>query len=237
MRGGYESFFCEFEAPVELTRGFWIGKYEVTQAQWEEVMGTKPWAGKSFLEDIGRSKEGPNFPAVYMKWDEATEFCAKLTEREQKAGRLRHREAYVLPTEAQWEYACRAGTKTLFSFGDDVRQLGDYAWFGAYYRGNAAQEPWAHEVGQKKPNPWGLYDMHGNLHEWCSDYYEDKVAGGKDPNGPESGARRVFKGGSYYGEASACRSTMRGGWPPLPDWETTAWHDVGFRVAIVTIPD
>jgi formylglycine-generating enzyme required for sulfatase activity len=234
MDGDYESYFSEFQVPVTLTRGFWIGKTEVTQAQWEQIMSTKPWVGRSFSEDVGRSKEGPNFPAVYMKWEEATEFCTKLTEAERAAGRIKANEAYVLPTEAQWEYACRAGTTTRFSFGDDLEQLDNYAWFGAYYNGNTKNEPYAHEVGLKQPNPWGLHDMHGNLYEWCSDYYEDKVVGGKDPRGPKKGSSsRSVRGGSFYGEAINCRSTMRLGWP-WPDAESSGWHDIGFRVALVT---
>ncbi len=166
------------EAPVQvtLTKGFWLGQTEVTQSQWTAVMGaaSKPWSGKEYV------KEGPTFPASYISHgvntdgtieaDSATAFCEKLTEIERKAGRLPTGWKYSLPTEAQWEYACRAGTKTKYSFGDDESQLDEYAWWGGRTgNGNAKTEQYAHTVATKKPNPWGLSDMHGNLWEWCQD--------------------------------------------------------------------
>ena len=123
---------------------------------------TKPWSGKPFIETIGGAKEGPDYPVVWLSWEEAVEFCNRFTEAERKAKRLGDDESYVLPTEAQWEYACRAGTTTHFSFGDDIGELSKYAWWCAVYRGNANGEPHAHRVGTKLPNAWGLHDMHGN---------------------------------------------------------------------------
>ena len=143
-------------------------------------MGTEPWWGK----------EGPNYPATYVSWNDAVAYCKKLSEKEGKT--------YRLPTEAEWEYACRAGTKTAWSFGNDEKVLGDYAW----YEENADDigEEYAHQVGLKKPNAFGLYDTHGNVFEWCHDYYEEdyyQQSPTNDPQGPESGSFRVLRGGSW----------------------------------------
>jgi len=128
-----------------------------------------------------------------------------------------------LPTEAQWEYACRAGTATRFSFGDDESALADYGWFG----GNVGGEQYAHGVGQKRANPWGLYDMHGNVGEWCRDWYEATLSGGNDPERSVGGSSRVLRGGGWVGPARHCRSAIRGKRPP-------ANRDpyLGFRVAL-----
>ena len=142
------------QVEVTITRGFWVGQFELTQGLWESLMGTTPWKGKDGVQ------EGDDFPATFVNWDDAVQFCDSLTDRERKAGRLAKGWAYVLPTEAQWEYACRAGTTTRFSFGDDALELGDYAWFGRFYGEDGKQaildELYAHEVGLKKPNPRGL---------------------------------------------------------------------------------
>ncbi len=210
----------EHQVQVTLTRGFWLGQHEVTQAEWQRLMQTAPWSGKDSV------KEGDNYPATYVSWDDAVKFCEKLTESERSAGRLPEGWKYTLPTEAQWEYACRAGTKTQFSFGDNGSDLGDYAWFdeNAWYAG----EKYAHVVGQKKTNPWGLSDMHGNVWEWCSDYYAEKLAGGTDPLGPLTGSDRVSRGGSWYDNAGCCRSAFRFRYPPrgLSSY-------LGFRLAAV----
>ncbi len=131
---------------VFLKKGYWLGKFEVTQFEWKQVMQTEPWKGQKF------TKEGADYPATFVSWDDATDFCSKLTEQERQAGRLSNDWAYMLPTEAQWERACRARTETRFSFGDDQSKLGEYAWYGV----NAfdAGEQYAHRVGQKKANPW-----------------------------------------------------------------------------------
>ena len=206
----------EAQVSVTLTKPFELGKTEVTQGQWKEVMGTEPWSG----EDVELAKD---CPATFVSWNDATKFCQKLTEIERKSGTLKADEEYRLPTEAQWEYACRAGTTTTYSFGDDEKQFGDYAWF----RGNAmnAGEEYAHKVGWKKPNPWGLHDMHGNVWEWCSDWYDGKLAGGIDPVGPNAGSYyRVLRGGNWDLYASYCRSAIRDGSP------TYRGTDVGFRI-------
>ena len=177
----------EHQHEVTISKAFYMQTTEVTQGQWKAVMGTEPWKGQEFSKYV---KEGPDYPAVYVSWDDAVAYCKKLSEKEGKT--------YRLPTEAQWEYACRAGTETAWSFGNDEKALGDYAW----YEENAfsAGEQYAHQVGLKKPNAFGLYDMHGNVWEWCHDYYgEDyyQQSPEKDPTGPASGSSRVLRGGSW----------------------------------------
>ena len=204
---------------VTLTKPFGLGKYEVTQGQWKSVMGTEPWDTKEFV------KADKDCPATYVSWDDATDFCKKLTEVEHKAGKLKADEEYRLPTEAQWEYACRAGTTTTYSFGDDESKFGEYAWFD----GNALKvgEKYAHEVGLKKPNPWGLHDMHGNVIEWCSDWYDGKLAGGIDPVGPNAGSYRVLRGGNWFVSSPYCRPAFRN--DGYPAYRYSRYF--GFRVA------
>jgi sulfatase modifying factor 1 len=187
----------EHQHQVTITKPFYMQTTEVTQGQWKEVMGTEPWKGEQYV------KEGPNYAASRVSWDDAVAYCKKLSEKEGKT--------YRLPTEAEWEYACRAGTQTTWSFGDDEKKLGDYAWYG----GNCGDfgEDIPHQVGLKKPNAFGLYDMHGNVSEWCYDYFgEDyyKQSSEKDPTGPTSGSFRVLRGGSFYFTSRASRSALRG---------------------------
>jgi formylglycine-generating enzyme required for sulfatase activity len=210
------------QVPVTLTQGFWLGRYEVTQLEWQTLMHTTPWQGK---ENV---KEGDDYPVTFVSWDEAQKFCAKLTETERQAGRLPAGWKYMLPTEAQWEYACRAGTTTRYSFGDKVAELGNYAWFVDNAANGGAGNP--HYVGKKKPNPWGLSDMHGNVWEWCLDGYLERLPGGLDPLGPPTNPRRVYRGGCWHYPGSLCLSTTR------------AWGDpdnrgsgLGFRVALVAV--
>jgi len=209
----------ENQVSVTLTKPFRLGKTEVTQVQWKEVMGTEPWKGLELL------KAHNYCPATYVSWDHATEFCEKLTEIERKAGKLKANEEYRLPTEAQWEYACRAGTTTTYSFGDDVSKLGEYGWFG----GNDG-EMYAHKVGMKKPNFWGLHDMHGNVREWCSDWYGEKLSSGVDPVGPNAGSDRVIRGGGWGNGASDCRSASRLYLSP-----SRRYYDHGFRIVRVLL--
>ena len=213
----------EAQVSVTLTKPFGLGKTEVTQGQWKEVMGSEPWDGRG-LGTQGAVKADKDCPATFVSWDDATEFCKKLTTIERQAGKLKANEKYRLPTEAEWEYACRAGTTTAFSFGDDESKLGEYAWFD----GNAgdAGEEYAHKVGLKKPNPWGLRDMHGNAYEWCSDRYDSEPAGGIDPVGPNGGSDRVYRGGGYWYESVSCRSAYRFFIVP-----SNRGRSVGFRVA------
>ena len=206
------------QVAVTLTKSFGFGKTEVTQGQWKSVMGTEPWKGKDFVQ------ADKDCPAIYVQWNDATEFCQKLTATEHKNGKLPEAKSYRLPTEAEWEYACRAGTETAFSFGDDESKLGEYGWFN----GNTSKvnEPYAHSVGLKKPNPWGLYDMHGNVFEWCSDWYDGKLLGGTDPVGPNGGSSRVNRGSGWRGYPGYYRSAYRYNDNPL-----SRSYDLGFRVA------
>ncbi len=160
------------------------------------VMGTEPWKGNSIV------KEGPNYAATHVIWDDAVAYCKKLSEKERKT--------YRLPTEAEWEYACRAGTTTPWSFGNDKAALGDYAW---YYENTTNSGPnYEREVGLKKPNVLGLYDMHGNVYEWCHDefgwgYYQQSPT--NDSQGPARGSSRVLRGGSWDFNTRNSRSAYR----------------------------
>ena len=163
------------QVDVTLTQGYWLGKYVVTQSEWERAMGTKPWSGQEYVKD------GSHYPATCVDWDDAMAYLQKLSEQSQQAGRLPEGWDYRLPTEAQWEYACRAGTTTAYYFGNDAGQLSEYAWHDQ----NAlkAGEEFAHVVGEKRANGWGQHDMYGNVWEWCQDWYTKKLAGGVDPRG------------------------------------------------------
>jgi formylglycine-generating enzyme required for sulfatase activity len=209
-----QSYGEEDETPhqVTLTKPFSIGVFLVTNAQWKHVMGTVPSHGQ---EDKG--------PVEQVSWDNAVEFCAKLSAlpAERKAGRV-----YRLPTEAEWEYACRAGATTNYSFGDDESWLGYHGWFD----GNSENQ--THAVGQKQPNPWGLYDMHGNVWEWCADWYGSYPGGSvTDPRGPNSGSDRVNRGGSWSSNALNCRSAFR-----FRDSPGSRYIILGFRLALSSVP-
>ncbi|MFN7869957.1 MAG: SUMF1/EgtB/PvdO family nonheme iron enzyme [Planctomyces sp.] len=202
----------ETQHQVTLSKPFYMGRTEVTQGQWKKVMGTEPWKGEDYVQ------EGDDYPAVYISWDDAVAFCKKLSEKEGKT--------YRLPTEAEWEYACRGGTKTAFSFGDDEADLGKYAWFD----GNAwdINEKYAHRVAQKLPNPFGLHDMHGNVWEWCSDWkgaYPSTPL--RDPQGPDSGSFRVLRGGSWSLEPYFVRCASR--YSLSPEYRS---DDIGFRLVL-----
>ncbi|NQV28627.1 MAG: SUMF1/EgtB/PvdO family nonheme iron enzyme, partial [Rhodopirellula sp.] len=209
---------------VTLTNPFRFGVHEVTQGQWKAVMGgSEPWKGQQGVI------EGDNVAATYVSWPDAVAFCGRLTDRERAAGKLRDGWEYRLPTEAEWEYACRAGTTTPYSFGDESL-LGEYAWYDANTKD--AGEAYAHTVGLKKPNPWGLYDIHGNAREWCFDWRGDALPGGTDPPGPTEGSYRVDRGGSWSGPAEYCRSARRFGGDP-----SHRYFILGFRVALSPIRD
>ena len=201
---------------VVISEPFHLGKTEVTQSQFRKVMGTEPWINE------GNVKLGDDYPAV-VRWQDATDFCEKLTAIERGSGAIKADEEYRLPTEAEWEYACRAGETAPFASGEDEKHLGDYAWFEENARSRG--EHYAHKVGTKKPNAWGLHDMHGNVPEWCSDY-SAMLTGGVDPAGPESGTRRVFRGGGWWCSAADCKSESRGFVPSYLDVRL-----LGFRAA------
>ena len=203
-----------FERPlheVTLSRGVWMGQYEVTQGQWASVMGTRPWVDRSYV------KEGESYPAVYISWYDAQELVDRLNEA---AGA----DVYRLPTEAEWEYACRAGTTTRWSFGDDEAALADHAWY--YDNGWGAGLRFARLVGTKLANPSGLYDMHGNVFEWVQDWFGPYPSTPQvDPQGPETGSKRVRRGGHFGNFARATTSAHRG-----YDLPTVRYSDIGVRL-------
>ncbi|HBJ36770.1 MAG TPA: hypothetical protein DDZ51_18850 [Planctomycetaceae bacterium] len=200
---------------VTLTKPYHLGTTEVTQGQWESVMGTTLWKGQMYVQ------EGSNNAATYVSWDDAVEFCRRLSAKE---GRT-----YRLPTEAEWEYACRAGKTTAYSFGDDAAQLSEYGWWGGIDgNGNSQAEQYAHAVGLKRANAFGLYDMHGNVWEWCSDWYGDYPASAQvDPLGAAPGSERVFRGGGWDHNVWGCRSAFR-------MWSAPGYRSfyLGFRLAL-----
>jgi formylglycine-generating enzyme required for sulfatase activity len=172
---------------VTIRKPFYIGKYEVTQEQWQAVMGANPSRFK-----------GPRNPVESVSWDGCQGFVKKLSE---KTGRK-----FSLPSEAEWEYACRAGTTTRFCFGDEEAGLAEYGW----HYGNSDRS--THPVGQKKPNAWGLFDMHGNVLEWCEDAWHESYVGAPADGSPwieGLGRDRVLRGGAWYGDPTSCRSADR----------------------------
>ncbi len=212
----------EDQVSVTLTRGFWLGQTEVAQGQWKAVMGTEPWKGQRNM------REGANYAASYLSWTDAMAFCKKLTESERRAVRLPADWEYTLPTEAQWEYACRVGTTTPYHFGTNDAALTQYGWYDK--NADFANEKYAHEVGLKRANPWNLHDMHGNVWEWCRDWYADQLPGGTDPEATQTATYRVLRGGSWSRAAGGCRSARRG--RLTPDYR---YDDLGFRIALVPV--
>ena len=199
-----ETFRDSDEGPqhtVTISNGFYLQTTEVTQAQWQAVMRNNPSYSK-----------GDDLPVENVSWNDAQRFIKKLNEKEGT-------DAYRLPTEAEWEYACRAGTSSVYHWGEDMDD--SYCW----YASNASDK--THPVGQKLPNRCGLYDMSGNVWEWCQDWwggYSPKPI--SDPQGPSSGTRRVLRGGGWNGFPQNCRSANR-----LTGLPNTTGPDFGFRVA------
>lgn len=209
-----DRFKGEVQHEVTISKPFYLGVTHVTVAQYAQ-----------FVKDTGRKHEEPSFkqagdhPVVKVNWDDAQAFCQWLSKQTDKT--------VVLPTEAQWEFACRAGTKTRFSFGDKDINLGDYSWYVV----NSAKR--THPVGQKKPNAWGLFDMHGNAWQWCADFYGPYAAADKtDPTGPKEGNIRVARGGSWIAEPPACRSAFR-----CRNFPNNRAGEFGLRVAVATSTD
>jgi len=188
---------------VTISKPFYMAKYQVTQAQWQAVMGNSPSHFK-----------GDDLPVEQVSWEDCQEFVKKLN-------KMQKIEAFRLPTEAEWEYACRAGSTAAYCYGDNPDSLGDYAWYGKNSDGTT------HQVGRKKPNAWGLYDMHGNVWEWCADWYGDYPSGAvTDPTGPKHDHSRVLRGGSFNSPMSYVRCSYRTVLVP-----TNRYNSDGFRLA------
>jgi formylglycine-generating enzyme required for sulfatase activity len=223
---------------VTLTKPFYLGKYPVTQEQYAKlsrqqngrvIIGDKPsyfQVGKNGEGKLGDIKDTSRFPVETVSWDEADAFCNTLTDKHggQAPATLRQQKyRFALPTEAQWEYACRAGTSTVCYFGNDAKDLGEYAWFTENSGGRT------HQVGTRKPNAWGLYDMHGNVWQWCQDYYNENYYANrdiKDPLNIINGSGRVLRGGSWSINAGRCRAAYRYGIAPALRNDI-----IGFRVS------
>ena len=208
-------FLSETQHTTTLTQDFYIGCFQVTQGQYQKVIRENP----SCFRGKRNNKDTADFPVENVSWYQAYAFCLFLSAlpEEREAGRV-----YRLPTEAQWEYACRAGSTTAYCFGDDMMMLDKYARHGSNSRASTVA------VGQKRPNAWGLYDMHGNVLEWCADWYgpypsEACVA----PVGPDKGYGRVFRGGAYDFNPELCGAAFRSMNHP-----TYRMNNLGFRVAM-----
>ena len=211
-----ERYDNEKQHRVIISRAFYMQTTTVTQGQWEKLMGNNP----SHFED-----EGENCPVENVSWDDTQEFIKKLNLDSARLPAGERSRTYRLPTEAEWEYACRAGTTTAYCFGDDAGRLGEYAW----YSGNSEKR--THSVGQLKPNVWGLHDMHGNVWEWCQDWWSgdypsDTVT---DPGGQPTGSSRVLRGGSWVNSAERCRSADRGNISP-------GYRGVDYGIRLVLSP-
>lgn len=221
----------EAQVEVRFSRGFWMSATEVTQGQWRRHVGDFP--DRPPTDAFGR---GDTVPVYWVNYAECEQFCAQLTRRAQAAGELPPGWAVRLPTEAQWEYACRAGTTTATAFGDQLRRSdANFDVDGLFERGRPAPPPSLHAVavGQYRANAWGLNDMHGNVFEWCRDWYHARLPGGVDPdlssqrgvpNGDGSYSR-CRRGGAWNDPAAFCRSAMRLRYEP----ERRSDH-IGFRV-------
>ncbi len=246
----------EDQTSVELSDGFWTGKYEVTQKQYEQVMGSNPSAFTAGGRQNARvaSEATEQFPVDSVSYDDAFGFCRKLTDQERQNGQLPANWEFSLPTEAQWEYACRAGSKTPFAYGGSLNGRDANCDGLSPYGPNAKKAPYASptddpavggpghratkgaylnrtaKVGSYSPNAWGLYDMHGNVFEWCRDWFEKKLPGGRDPEVSAGAKNRVIRGGTYNSEAVGCRSAARNGYAPETRFDLN-----GFRVVLVRV--
>jgi formylglycine-generating enzyme required for sulfatase activity len=225
------------QTQVTISQGFWMGKYAVTQAEYQSVMGTNP-SRFTTQDGPGGNPIPPDLtrPVEQISWNDAVAYCAALTSHEQSAGRLPAGYTYRLPTNAEREYACRAGTTTPFHCGNELRS-GMANFYGYYeylvgdpYHSNPSGAFLGRttSVGSYAPNAWGLYDMHGNVWEWCQDWYGPYPGGSvSDPQGPGTGSDRVVRGGSWGNNAIDCRSAMADHYPP-----TSAGSIIGFRVVL-----
>ena len=219
----------EPQRQVWISQDYFMGKYEVTQAQWKEVMTGNPWG----ISATPGGYSGDNYPVRMVSWEDCACFCNQLSADEGRTPVYNDTtwaidygaDGYRMPTEAEWENACRAGTTTRYFWGDDLSytEIGDYAW----YSGNNSPSGFK-VVGLKLPNSWGLYDMSGNVWEWCNDRYSDTyytIENIMDPVGPDTGSNRAVRGGGYAASAAHCRSAFRNMCPP-----TIVDNAMGFRI-------
>jgi formylglycine-generating enzyme required for sulfatase activity len=223
----------EDQVMVTLTRGFWTARFETTQGDWQRVIGALPGPLTRELP------AGPDYPVGNVTFDEADEFCRTLTNRCRRTGQLPDDWAFRLPSEAQWEYACRAGSTTATAFGNTLSRT-QANFKGAPYNGAKPGPALNHatRVGSYPPNAWGLCDMHGNAYEWCRDWYHDRLPGGVDPDlslakntaavNPDGTPSRVRRGGCWADDGWALRSAFRLRFPPA----SRADH-IGFRIVAV----
>jgi formylglycine-generating enzyme required for sulfatase activity len=254
-KGRYDN---ETPHPVKIRCSYWMGKTEVTQAQWQALMGTTIEQQRDKADEarrFGTTNAGAPLPMCFVNWQEAMDFCAVLDRQERAAGRIPKNYEYRLPTAAEWEYACRAGTTSRFSGGNDQSSLADAGWYAenagtqAYpdaeleqdfelddksiWRDKlATRELRLHAVGDKRPNAWGLYDMHGNVLEWCLDWLDESSSNDKatDPFGSATGSFRIVRGGSGYAQSRLCRSAFCGGSLPA-----LRGPHLGFRVVLAPV--
>ena len=210
-----DRFECERQHKVRITKAFWIGVEEVTVEQYSTVLN----------REFNDAQDGSQ-PEDHLSWHDAEAFCRKLSELEPEKTTGRN---YRLSTEAEWEYACRAGTQTAFFWGDDPQAADDYAWS---LKNSAVLRK---RVGSRKPNPWGLHDMNGSLWEWCSDWYGELPSEEQtDPQGPLSGEQRVVRGGAFDSSIGYLRSASRA--PANPSFfSPNEGQDIGFRVVMVEL--
>jgi formylglycine-generating enzyme required for sulfatase activity len=202
IRGSMSGHFDEEPVHPVYLDDFYMGKYPVTQKEWKDLMDRNP----SYFK-------GDFLPVEEVSWNETREFIWRLN-------RLIGTDSYRLPTEAEWEYACGGSSRETYCFGSNDCDLHHYAWFTENSEGQT------HPVGQKRPNAWGLYDMHGNVWEWCEDWYGSYPGGMvNNPRGPSSGINRVNRGGSWSSRSCHCRSSSRNKNSPL-----SRYCDVGFRL-------
>ena len=230
----------EKQREVTLTAAFSIATTEVTQKQWMTLMGTtfeelinkqRGPLGRGAKLSSTPSAVGDTQPMCFVNVPDAWEFCEALTKKEHAAGTLPPDKKYTLPTEAQWEYACRAGTNSVFGTGDTLTSQ-DANFYGKMPYGTTEPGEYREKttpVATFPPNPWGLFDMHGNVYEWCSDWYEESPTTTKNPSGPASGDGRIIRGGAWDRKSSSCRAAYRYSRDP-----NRRAHNIGFRVVIVS---
>jgi formylglycine-generating enzyme required for sulfatase activity len=222
----------EVQHSVTLTRGFFIGRYPVTQGNYRSLINTNPSyfnTNNGYVLDFSR-------PVEQVSWSDATNYCAKLTLQERNAGRIFPNWVYRLPTEAEWEYACRAGTTAPFYFGNSLTsgmanfygQDGYVAGTGTVFSSNGVYLARTTAVGSYQPNSSGIFDMAGNVWEWCQDWFTNLTAGSAtNPTGPASGEDRVLRGGAFNNNAKDCRSAAR-----INDSPSDNANTIGFRVVL-----